>query len=235
MTLEFINRKMYQQRHNSEYLNKLATTYPNSIIVPEGGSNQEALLGVGEIIEELNQQCQFDTLMTPVGSGGTFAGLIRADNGQHQLLGIAVLKESLLKEMKQKPLTNSPQDLRSRIEELLTQSKTKSKFEQAISTVQKTKHWQLLSQFHRGGYAKFTQKDCQRIIEFNQVTQLNFEPVYSGKMLLALLDLIADGYFPEKHRIVLLHTGGLQGLGGLAERNLIQAEQWQLPLEAPPL
>lgn len=207
MQLKFIDRKTYRQRYERDYLSTLAQQYPNHFIVPEGGSNALALPGVGEIIEELNQQLSFDTLITPVGSGGTLAGLIHADKQQHQLLGIGVLKQS--------------DYLREEIKQLLPAS-TKS-FD----------NWQLLTDFHRGGYAKFSVNDCQRIVDFSQQTAIDFEPVYSGKMILALLDLLEQGFFRAKQRIVLLHTGGLQGLGGMAERGLINPEQWHLPPARP--
>jgi 1-aminocyclopropane-1-carboxylate deaminase len=48
-------------------------------------------------------------------------------------------------------------------------------------------------------------------------------------MVLALLDLIEQGYFPKGKRIVLLHTGGLQGIGGMLERNLLNSNNWSVP------
>jgi 1-aminocyclopropane-1-carboxylate deaminase len=203
MKLHFVDRKTYRLRHNADYLNQLADQYPDYFIVPEGGSNKLALQGVAEVIKELDQQTTYDTLITPVGSGGTLAGLVAADNKQHNILGIAVLKQS---------------------EYLLTEIK------KLLPPVAKHfNNWQLLEEFHRGGYAKFSQQDCQRIIEFSAITGIRFEPVYSGKMILALLDLIEQGYFKANERIVLLHTGGLQGLGGMAERGIISASQWPVP------
>jgi len=206
-TLHFVDRKTYRQRQEVNYLSGLAQQFPEHHIIPEGGSNVLALQGVGEVITELNQQIEFDTLMLPVGSGGTIAGLINADKNQHTLLGVAVLKNA--------------DYLRNDIINLLPQeSKTSEK-------------WQLLTEFHRGGYARFSATDSQRIIEFIKTTGIPFEPVYSGKMLLAFLDLLEQGYFKGNQHIVLLHTGGLQGLGGLAERKIIVPEQWHLPSGPP--
>ncbi|AOW77484.1 cysteine desulfhydrase [Colwellia sp. PAMC 20917] len=202
MKLHFVDRKSYRLRENKEYLAQLQLTYPDYLIVPEGGSNTLALAGVGEVITELNQQCEFDTLVTPVGSGGTLAGLIKADNNQHNLLGIAVLKQ----------------------DGYLT--------EQVNSLLGDNLHfnnWQIMPEFHRGGYAKFNKEDAEKILSFSQQTGLIFEPVYSGKMILALLDLIDQQYFPKGHRLVLLHTGGLQGIGGLIERGLLSANDWSMP------
>lgn len=211
--LTFVDRKTYRQRADINYLNELQARYPEHLIVPEGGSNQLAIPGVAEVIDELNQQIKFDTLITPVGSGGTLAGLITGDKNQHKLLGIAVLKQG-----KQEP--HKGDYLTKEVRSLLPNEATSYN------------NWQILSNFHLGGYAKFSEEDSQRILAFNQETGIDFEPVYSGKMLLALVDLIEAGYFPINHRIVMLHTGGLQGLGGLHERNIIN-KGWNLPSSAP--
>lgn len=207
MQLNFVDRITYKKRNEADFLKQLQIQYPDYLIIPEGGSNALALPGVGEVIGELNQECQFDTLLTPVGSGGTLAGLISADNNAHQLLGVAVLKQTNYLE-----------------KEVLSLLKSDNS---------SANNWRILSQFHRGGYGKFQPEDLCRIRDFSQQTQIPFEPVYSGKMLLALLDLLEQGFFPPSHKIVLLHTGGIQGLGGLAERKKIKADEWPLPPVPP--
>jgi len=202
MKLSFVDRKTYRLRDDANYLNDLQRKYPDYLIVPEGGSNKLALAGVGEVITELNQQCEFDTLLTPVGSGGTLAGLIQADKNQHKLLGISVLKEDGY--------------LAEQVIDLLGNG---SHFD----------NWKILSEFHRGGYAKFNKEDEQRITNFNLQTGYVFEPVYSGKMILAFLDLIERNYFSKGERIVLLHTGGLQGIGGMLERKQLNSDNWSAP------
>jgi len=210
MKLIFVDRHTYKKRQQLEYLQQLQQQYPDSFIVPEGGSNELALPGVAEICHELDNQTDYHTLMLPVGSGGTLAGLVLGDKGQHDLLGIGILKQGINKDY-----------LANEVNSLLP------------NTARYFGNWQINGDFHRGGYGKFSPPDCTRIIEFMQHTNIPFEPVYSGKMLLACLDLIAQGYFVAGSKIVLLHTGGLQGLGGLAERKLITACQWSLPSAAP--
>ncbi len=207
MKLNFVDRKTYRRRHDADYLMQLQQEFPNYFIVPEGGSNEFAIAGVAEIIRELNEQTDFDTLMTPTGSGGTLAGLIAGDcdknSSPHNILGVAVLKEA--------------DYLVANIQELLPES------------AKNHNNWKLLTSFHRGGYAKFSPVDITRILEFNHATGVDFEPVYSGKMILAFLDLLEQGYFTKGERIVLLHTGGMQGLGGMIERGILKAEQWSMP------
>ena len=213
MRLHFVDRKTYRRRFEVSYIEELNGLFPDFSIIPEGGSNTLAIPGVAEVIKELNQQINFDTLMTPVGSGGTLAGLISGDSTPnckpHKILGIAVLKQA--------------EYLNKEIHNLLPPH------------AHSHNNWQLLTNFHRGGYGKFSSIDAQRIIEFNQITGIIFEPVYSGKMILALLDLLEDGYFTANERIVLLHTGGLQGLGGMIEQGRLSAEDWPAPHLAPNL
>lgn len=208
MQLSFVDRKTYRLRNEKSYLQHLQQQYPDYLIVPEGGSNALALIGMAEVIDELNQQSEFDTLLSPVGSGGTLAGLISADKNQHKILGISVLKQDgyLVKQ----------------VNDLLPEH------------AKAHTNWQLMSQYHGGGYAKFSSQDAQRIRSFSAVVGIDFEPVYSGKMILALLDLMSTGYFPAHHRIVLLHTGGLQGLAGMFERGILNPNEWP-SLPAPPV
>ena len=204
MQCHFVDRKTYRRRFETNFLAELSELYANYFFIPEGGSNTLAIAGVAEILTELDSQTEFDTLLTPVGSGGTLAGLISGDtvanSKQHRILGIAVLKQA---------------------EYLVDEIK-------CLLTPEGKRHnnWQLLTSLHRGGYGKFSSDDVQRIIAFNQQTGITFEPVYSGKMILALLDLLTQGYFKENERLVLLHTGGLQGLGGMIEQGRLNAEDW---------
>lgn len=202
MNCHFVDRKTYKLRNNQNYLNELSQQYPDYFIVPEGGSNQHALAGVSEVIYELDKQLSYDCLMLPVGSAGTLSGLIKADHNRHHLLGVAVLKQDGY--------------LEQEVNQLLA------------SEPNKHDNWKILNNFHGGGYAKFSHDDCLRISEFNQLTGITFEPIYSGKMLLAFLALLEQGYFQKNQTVVLLHTGGLQGINGLIEQNKLSAEMWSI-------
>lgn len=206
MQLRFVDRKTYRRRTEKQYLQELQQQFPNYFIIPEGGSNQLALSGVAQLVTELKHQSDYDTLMLPVASGGTLAGIISADT-QHQLIGIAVLKGADF-------LTKTIDDL-------------------LVNQHLKHNNWRILSEFHRGGYAKFSTEDSERLRAFSLQVGVPFEPIYSGKMVLALLDLIPTNYFPKNHTVMLIHTGGLQSLAGLAEQQKINGQQWSLPKSAP--
>lgn len=76
----------------------------------------------------------------------------------------------------------------------------------------KNQQWDLILDYHFGGYAKVSDELRLFIKEFNQKYLITLEPIYTGKMAFGVLDLISKGKFPEKSKILIIHTGGLQGL-----------------------
>lgn len=187
VNIQYVDRKTYQQRTEPNYLNVLMQKSPDALVIPEGGSQLQTLQGVEEIIQEL--QIEYDYILAPVASGGTLAGLIQGATKnlkQHncQILGIGVLKGEGYLEQLVKDLLREDDD---------------------------TKNWQINHNYHFGGYAKSNHELAQFCSDFYQQTEIEIEPVYSGKLFFALADLIAKGYFPHRSRILALHTGGLQG------------------------
>ncbi len=75
-------------------------------------------------------------------------------------------------------------------------------------------NWDLCLDYHFGGYAKTTPELLEFIQDFQTKTNIEIEPIYTGKMLFGILDLIERGYFPANSRILAIHTGGLQGNKG---------------------
>lgn len=72
-------------------------------------------------------------------------------------------------------------------------------------------NWQLIPDYHCGGYGKTTPELLQFVQDFKAQTGIEIEPVYTGKMLFGLFDLIDKNYFPAHSQILAIHTGGLQG------------------------
>lgn len=79
-------------------------------------------------------------------------------------------------------------------------------------------NWQLLNTYHFGGYAKVTQELIEFINEFKQKTQIALDPIYTGKMIFGILDMIKSNQFRPNTAILAIHTGGLQGVLGMNER-----------------
>ena len=69
--------------------------------------------------------------------------------------------------------------------------------------------WQVDERYHFGGYAKRTAELDAFVSEFEAVTRIPLEPVYTGKLFYALCDQIARGEYSPGSQIIALHTGGI--------------------------
>ncbi|GHA25965.1 1-aminocyclopropane-1-carboxylate deaminase [Salinimicrobium marinum] len=76
-------------------------------------------------------------------------------------------------------------------------------------------NWKLTIDYHFGGYAKVNSELINFINKFRLQYGIALDPVYTGKMMYGIFDLIEKGHFPENTRILAVHTGGLQGISGM--------------------
>ncbi len=74
---------------------------------------------------------------------------------------------------------------------------------------------ELITDYHFGGYGKVTEELIVFINDFFEKTDIPLDPVYTGKLFFGVIDLIGKGYFPENSNVLLIHTGGLQGIAGM--------------------
>ncbi|WP_343034649.1 1-aminocyclopropane-1-carboxylate deaminase/D-cysteine desulfhydrase [Alteromonas ponticola] len=123
-----------------------------------------------------------DYVLVPVGSGATLAGLVGQLYGHQRAIGIAVLK--------------GENYLESEVNQLLDRTQT---------------NWHIQHDFHHGGYAKCSRELAEFCRTFTREHGFAVEPVYSGKLFYAAKMLIERQYFEKGAKVLLLHTGGLQG------------------------
>lgn len=134
----------------------------------------------------------YDYLFCACGTGGTLAGIIKGVNRQTKVIGIAVLKNASF---------------------LIDEVKRLSRSDNS--------NWEILLNYHFGGYAKFNFELVDFIKTFNEKFNIQLEPIYTGKLLYAIYDLAINNFFKPGSKIVAYHSGGLQGLEGLRQRNLL--------------
>ncbi|WP_338731261.1 1-aminocyclopropane-1-carboxylate deaminase/D-cysteine desulfhydrase [Mangrovimonas cancribranchiae] len=87
-------------------------------------------------------------------------------------------------------------------------------------------NWELIQDYHFGGYAKINTQLISFINTFKKTYQIPLDPIYTGKMMFGVFDLIDKGYFNKNSKILTIHTGGLQGIPGMNKR----LEKKNLPL-----
>lgn len=88
------------------------------------------------------------------------------------------------------------------------------------------KNWQLQTDYHFGGYARISADLIHFINDFKEQTQIPLDPIYTGKLLYGVLDLVKLDYFKPKTKILAIHTGGLQSISGMN----IKLKKKNLPL-----
>jgi len=80
------------------------------------------------------------------------------------------------------------------------------------------RNWTLIRDYHTGGFAKINKELIGFINSFYALTGIPLDPVYTGKMMFGLWDMIRKDSFRRGTSILVVHTGGLQGLDGMNAR-----------------
>ncbi|HHH49516.1 MAG TPA: 1-aminocyclopropane-1-carboxylate deaminase/D-cysteine desulfhydrase [Saprospiraceae bacterium] len=193
MQLEFISRSDYRLKKEKTFQEKLFSKFGKSYLIPEGGTNLLAIEGAKEIVLEAVQQIDADYYCLACGTGGTTAGIIAGLQGKKQVLSFSALKGSFLQ-----------QDIYN----LLKNYQPNPVYD----------NWQVQNDYHFGGFAKWNMALIKFINDFKSQHQIPLDPIYTGKLLFGIFDLIKKDYFPAGTKILAIHTGGLQGITGFNQR-----------------
>ena len=190
MSFRFVTRETY--RYKEKMMKELQAEFPESLVVPEGGTNENAVEGIQYMLTDETKD--FDYICSAVGTGGTVSGLSKFAQPHQKIIGFKAVKDNSL--------------------------------ENRIKNLSKKDNFTLIDASD-GGFGKITDENVRFINEFYQYFGIVLEPVYTGKMLRKIFEMIADDYFPANSKILAFHTGGLQGIVGANEmlkkknRNLI--------------
>jgi len=88
------------------------------------------------------------------------------------------------------------------------------------------KNWRLVTDYHFGGYAKLNQELIGFINDFKRQFGILLDPIYTGKMLFGIIDMIKTNQFLEGSKILAIHSGGLQGIEGMNLK--LKSKHWPL-------
>jgi len=176
-------------RDKPALFNECFSSDTDAFFIDEGGASPEAAKGCSELIGELTDI--YNHLFCACGTGTTAAGIINGIAG-HKLPtsfhGIPVFKNGGF--------------IKHEIDKYLLQPTA----------------YQLHLEYHFGGYAKTTPQLITFIKNFIHHTGLLIDPVYTGKMLFAIIDLAGQDHFAPGSKILAIHTGGIWGLLGMKEQ-----------------
>ena len=184
MEIYYVSRSDYRLKHTDEFISKLKQKFGDFYLVPEGGTNDLAIIGTQEILDKDDTH---DYICCAVGTGGTIAGIINTSTDKQTVIGFPAIKGFDL-------------------------------LQQDIENWTSTINYKFINTYVGSGYAKVSEALVEFINEFNAEHNIPLDAVYTGKMMMGILDLISKDYFLKGSSILAIHTGGLQGNKGMSER-----------------
>lgn len=146
--------------------------------------------------QEMLATSDFDYVCCCVGTGGTLAGIVNSLQGSQEAIGIPVLKGGDF------------------LNDIIN--------EYVISNT----NWHLNNDYHFGGYAKMTKELLDFMNTFKATFHFSLDPVYTAKLFFGVFDLIQKGFFKKKSKVLILHSGGLQGIEAMNKK--IKSKGWRI-------
>lgn len=190
----FVSRQEYKMmsRNNSNVQERFGDVY----VIPEGGANAEGVRGCSEILGYVKQE--YDYIFCAVGTGTTYAGLQMSKPPGSVLIGINVAKGG---NSMSRPFSGSAWEVR-----------TLADIKERLSSDC------ILSSYTFGGYACYEEGviDFQR--GFEKRTGITLDHIYTSKLFYAASDLRRRGMIAEHSRVLIVHSGGVQGNADFRER-----------------
>jgi 1-aminocyclopropane-1-carboxylate deaminase len=166
---------------------------PSWAWIPEGGYGITGAEGVKSMLT-IKDTAPFDTIICAVGTGTMMAGLIKAAAPHQQVIGLSVLKNNI--------------SIDEEIKALLTPEESKKNFE-------------INHDYHFGGYAKHTPALIDFMNDCYKKMELPLDFVYTAKLVYGVEDLATKGKFDPTSKILIIHSGGLQGNRSFKKGTLI--------------
>lgn len=191
MDLYFTSREAYKTKQIPPEVWERYTR-EHVYIINEGGYGLKGRTGAQSILDYCTRE-RFTHIVAACGTGTTLAGLVAAAGPEQSVIGIPVLKNYTAMEEEINALL--PPELHSR--------------------------YTLIHDYHFGGYAKWTPALTRFMNWWYEETGIPSDFVYTGKLFYAVDDLIGKGYFPPGSRVLVIHSGGLQGNDSLPKGTLI--------------
>ena len=166
---------------------------PSWAWIPEGGYGITGAEGVKSMLT-IKDTTPFDTIICAVGTGTMMAGLIKAAAPHQQVIGLSVLKNNI--------------SIVEEIKALLTPEESKKNFE-------------INHDYHFGGYAKHSPALIDFMNDCYKKMELPLDFVYTAKLVYGVEDLATNGKFDPTSKILIIHSGGLQGNRSFKKGTLI--------------
>ena len=192
MKLISVSRDNYAS--TSEAVHKIIQQHPQLLFVPEGGNNEMGMKGCKEILQHIPGADEFTHIICSVGTGTTFKGIASSAKASQTVIGIPALK---IKAGEQEQF-------------VLQHASVSSAAKQIV-----------LFDFAGKGYARTDEHLLNFMNSFYTKTSIPTDIVYTGKLMQAVIALAEESYFSGDSKLLVIHSGGLQGNNSLPSGTLL--------------
>lgn len=179
---------------DSDVVQKLILQHQHLLFVPEGGNNEAGLTGCKEILQHIQCADESTHIICSMGTGTTFKGIASAATASQTVIGIPALK---IKDDEQE------------------------QFKVQHATVSSDANQVVLFDFAGKGYARTDDSLLNFMNSFYTKTSIPTDIVYTGKLMQAVISLAEDNYFSGNSKVLVIHSGGLQGNNSLSPGTLL--------------
>ncbi len=204
MQIYFVSRQAYFEKDSETFRHKLEQRFGPHYLIPEGGNNKEGLQGCMEILQPT---WEHDYIFCACGTGTMFGGMLASAIPSQKVVGISVLKGA-------NALVQETTALLQSVDPSRTWSIAGNE-ELEKSTIAQSC---LVNTYSFNGYAKFNQTLLDFKNEFERENTIPLDHVYTTKLFYAVFDLIAKQKLTPGAKLLIVHSGGLQGNLGFEER-----------------
>lgn len=171
-------------------------------IIPGGASNAIGAMGYVACAQEIQQQLfetglHIDHMVVPSGSAGTHAGIVVGIYGTNAGIPVSGINVSRPKDV-QEPIVHK---LAKETAELV-----------GVNGEIPAEAITCFDQYVGPGYSRPTDSMIEAVKLLAQTESILLDPVYSGKAMAGLIDLVRKGHFSEGANVLFLHTGGSPAL-----------------------
>lgn len=179
------------QEFNAFNESECAGLFPGAFFIPEGGANDLGIMGASELGVECMEILP-DYILLAGGTLSTALGMLKTLQSSTHLIIVPAWKGCTYDYV---------------VKQL------------AAGRITPSCQWSLWDQYHHGGFGKSSRELAAFMHVFTDQTNIPLDPVYNGKLMYALQDQIRNKYFNKEDKILVIHSGGLQGIAGYKYRD----------------
>ncbi|MBA2610462.1 MAG: pyridoxal-phosphate dependent enzyme [Bacteroidetes bacterium] len=204
MQFYFVDRETYSTKESLEFKKHLNQKFGPHYLIPEGGNNKEGVLGCTEI---LKPEWENDLVFCACGTAATYAGIVASCKPDQKVIGISVLKGE----------NKLPEETLEKLKTIFPEKNILIHGNEELNKLQIENNC-ISNKYCFNGYAKMDKKLVEFKNNFENEFNIPLDHIYTAKLFYAVFDLINLKKIKPWSKILIVHSGGLQGNKGFEAR-----------------